>query len=288
MKQIAFIDMDDTLLGPTKSISTQNLRALDRLRAADVEIVIASGRHRRNITGYQAEIGDLDWMISSHGAVVESLRTGEVLHEFFLPASSIPDICRRGREEGVGLMVYHRTGIYTEEITEWIALHASRIGQEPVVRDFSTIPADEFQKVMWTKNFERISALASPLAKEFAGKVQVLRTEPELLEFFSTSVNKAVGAQALIARRGVPQSRTMAFGDGSNDIELLGWAGISVAMAHGHAAARQAAQYVTPPAPPETAFAHAVEIALRAMEARAGSASPRRSIDLAVTHSTML
>ncbi|OAI55616.1 hypothetical protein AYO49_05350 [Verrucomicrobiaceae bacterium SCGC AG-212-N21] len=287
MKHIAFIDMDDTLLGPTKSISPENLRALDRLRAADVEIVIATGRHRRNVTGYQAEMGDFEWLVSSHGAVVESLRTGEVLHELFLPSSSIPDICRRGREEGVGLMVYHRTGIYTEEMTEWVARHASRIGQEPVVRDFSTFPAEEFQKVMWTKNSESISALAAPLAKEFAGKVQVLRTEPELLEFFSTSVNKSVGAQALIASKGVPQSRTLAFGDGSNDVELLGWAGISVAMAHGHKGARQAAQHVTPTAPPETAFAHAVEIALRAMEARAGSAPSGRGIELAATHASM-
>lgn len=265
MKHIAFIDMDDTLLGPSKTISRENLRALDRLRAAGVQIVIASGRHERNIVSYQEMIPDMDWMISSHGAVVESLRTGEMLHELCLPPAPLPDICRRAREEGVALMAYHRTGIYTEELTEWILFHARTVGWQPQVRDFSTLPPDRFQKIMWTAESARITALSTPLREEFTGRVQVLHTEPELLEFFSTAVNKSVGAQALMSHLGVPRSRALAFGDGSNDIELLRWAGISVAMGHGNKSALQAAQYVTPTGPPESAFARGVDIALREM-----------------------
>ena len=43
--RLAVFDMDDTLLGPDKKISVENRHALDRLRAAGVEVVIASGRY---------------------------------------------------------------------------------------------------------------------------------------------------------------------------------------------------------------------------------------------------
>ncbi len=280
MKHVAFIDMDDTLLGPSKTISSENLSALGELRAAGVQIVIASGRHQRNIAAYQDVIHDMDWMISSHGAIVESLRTGEVLHELCLPPTQIPEICRRAREEGAGTMAYHSTGIYTEELTEWILFHAHTVGWEPKVRDFATLAPDHFQKIMWTTDTARISALASPLKEEFDDKVQVLRTEPELLEFFSLAVNKSVGAQALISHLGAPRSRALAFGDGSNDIELLRWAGVSVAMGHGHRNALQAAQHITPPGPPESAFARGVEIALRAMGGRSEKRVTYRDVAL--------
>lgn len=278
MKHVAFIDMDDTLLGPAKNISPENLRALDKLRAAGVQIVIASGRHRRNIAVYQEVIHDMDWMLSSHGAIVESLHTGQLLHELCLPPALIPEICGRGREEGVGIMAYHSTGIYTEEMTDLILLHARTVGWEPTVRDFSTLTPDHFQKIMWTTEPAHVSAMARPLKEEFLGKAQVLHTEPELLEFFSTAVNKAVGAQALISHLGVPRSRALAFGDGSNDIELLRWAGISVAMGHGHPSAVAAAKHITPPGPPETAFARGVDIALRAMEKGAFSIAPELAV----------
>ena len=53
--------------------------------------------------------------------------------------------------------------------------------------------------------------------------------------------------------------RTLAFGDGNNDVELLRWAGCSFAMHHGRTSAREAARHVSPAGPPETAFARAVD-----------------------------
>ncbi|MGV3532166.1 MAG: HAD family hydrolase, partial [Chthoniobacteraceae bacterium] len=95
------------------------------------------------------------------------------------------------------------------------------------------------------------------------GELSVLETSPELLEFFSPKANKAVGAQALAARLGISREHTLAFGDGTNDVELLAWAGVSVAMAHGRANAREAAGFVSPEGAPEEAFARAVDLALR-------------------------
>jgi hydroxymethylpyrimidine pyrophosphatase-like HAD family hydrolase len=86
-------------------------------------------------------------------------------------------------------------------------------------------------------------------------------TNPELLEFFSPAANKAIGAQTLVRKLGISTEETLAFGDGNNDVELLRWAGLSVAMNHGRQSAREAARLISPPGPPESAFARAVDLA---------------------------
>src|SRR5205809_8109598 len=107
--KLAFIDLDDTLLGPTKEIGDENLRALERLREAQVQIAIASGRHHQNITGLRA-IGQQQWVLSSHGSVVRHHQTGEVLSEMTIKPALANHLFQRGRELGFSVIVYHRDG----------------------------------------------------------------------------------------------------------------------------------------------------------------------------------
>ena len=259
--KMAFIDLDDTLLGPDKAIGRANLRALKRLRSAGVQIAIASGRHHRNITAMD-QIGEQEWVLSSHGSVVRHHRTGEVLAERNLdPAIALP-LATRGENLGFSVIVYHRDGAFIERDSDWIQLYAREAGWMPEQADFASLDPTGFQKVIWSDHPARITKCAPELKAEFANRANVLVTNPELLEFFSVTANKAVGAQTLARKLSIRSEETLAFGDGNNDVELLRWAGVSVAMNHGRETARQAARFVSPPGPPESAFARAVELTL--------------------------
>lgn len=261
--QLAFIDLDDTLLGPAKQIGDANLRALQRLRQAGIQIAIASGRHHKNITRLHA-LGRQEWILSSHGAVVRHEQTGELLAETAMPPAFVEQVCARGRELGFSLIAYHREGAFIEQPSPWTALYAQNAGWSPIQADLRTLDPAGFQKVLWSGEPRRIEYFAPGQARDFARDLNVLITNPELLEFFSTHANKAVGAQTLAHKLGIFASQILAFGDGSNDIELLGWAGLSVAMHHGHPAARRAARLTSPPGFPESAFARAVDLVLPA------------------------
>lgn len=260
--RLAFVDLDDTLLGPGKDISPANLQALGRLRDAGVEIAIASGRHHRNITLFR-ELGAPGWVLSSHGSVVRHEQTGEVLANVLLPAESVAPICERAYELGFCVIAYHGDGAYLEQESEWTDLYSREAGWTPRREVFSELDQNGFQKLIWSGAPELIREAAPKLQAEYAGRVNVLVTNPELLEFFPVTVNKAVGAQTLADKLRVATGETLAFGDGSNDVELLGWAGASVAMHHGRDIARRAARFVSPPGPPEDAFARAVDLIFR-------------------------
>ena len=117
--KMAFIDLDDTLLGPDKVIGQANLRALQRLRRAGVQIAIASGRHHRNITAMD-QIGEQQWVLSSHGSVVRHHATGEILAERNLDPSTARPLYTRGADLGFSVIVYHRDGAFIERDSEWI------------------------------------------------------------------------------------------------------------------------------------------------------------------------
>jgi len=260
-KRVAFIDLDGTLLGPDRQVGPENLAALDRLREAGIEIVIASGRHHRNILGFEQIVGT-SWVVSSQGAMVRHRETGEIVMEMTLTPERVAEACRRARAEGMTVIAYHREGAHIEEISEWSELYARKAGWTPQVGSFGNLSPDGFQKILWSEAPARIDAIAPVLRRDLAGHYDMVVTEPELLEFLTPGANKAAGAQALADRLGLRRENAFAFGDGNNDVELLGWAGISVAMEHGRESARRAAHFVSPPGPPESAFARAVDLAL--------------------------
>ena len=259
--RVAFVDLDDTLLGPDKSISAENLEAIHQLRQQGVLVAVASGRHHNNIRAF-GDLGKQDWVLSSHGSVVRHEQTGEVLLELTLPPKDVVRVCELGRRNGFDLVAYHRDGAYIEMATAWTDLYAQKAGWNPKVADFRELPKEGFQKIIWTEEPERIAQFAAGVKSQFARRLNVMITEPELLEFIAPTANKSVGAQALAGKLGIRAEEALAFGDGNNDVELLRWAGMSVAMNHGRQSALSAARLISPAGARENAFARAVSLAL--------------------------
>jgi hypothetical protein len=263
-RRLAIIDLDGTLLGPDKAISQENHAALQRLREAGFETVFASGRHHRNIVRFEAVIGAMSWVISTSGAVVRHAATNELLHELTLAEADALALYDVARQASLALIVYHRDGIYMEEESESTRVYAARAGWNPKCADLSKLAASGIQKVLLSESAAIMERVGPELERAFAERLYVVWTEEDLVEFLAPQANKAVGAEALAAKLGIDRSEIVAFGDGNNDVELLAWAGFSVAMAHGRPKAHEAATKVTPPGPPETAFSRAVDLVLAA------------------------
>lgn len=255
--KLAVFDMDGTLLGPDRQLGRENVEAVHRLHDKGVEIVIASGRHHRNIALFEAELGFQGWVISAGGAVVQHAATQELLYEVTVPTDLGHELFQRGREKGISLIGYHRSGIFCDAVTEWISVYTRKTHQIPIA-DIPELIGTGLQKLIWTIDAEQIADLTPKMQKEFEGRLYVVNTEPEMLEFMHPSGEKARATQVLCEKLGIGQDEIIAFGDGNNDVPLLEWAGMSYAMAHGKDSAKKAAKRVSPAGAPETAVARAI------------------------------
>jgi len=207
-------------------------------------------------------------VISAGGAVVKDSDTGAVQFMHAMPSADVAEVTRDGRARGFALQHYRPAGIHVETQTRWIAYDQTR-NSEPHRRVDDLLAAGERDglptdvvKMIWLGDPDAISAAVDEAHACYDGQLTVTRTDPPYLEFFAPNINKATALAEVAAGLGVTRAQVVAFGDGNNDVPMLAWAGVGVAMPHAHVAARAAANQVAPDGDPETALARAVAMVL--------------------------
>ncbi|MDX1932210.1 MAG: Cof-type HAD-IIB family hydrolase [Capsulimonadales bacterium] len=258
--RLAAIDLDDTLLGPDKAISRENAEAVRRLQEAGVHCVLASGRRHENMLRFHRQLDLSGPIVSCNGACVKVAENGETWHEIVMPADLAETVIQWGDELGVAQNYYHTDGnAYVRERDRWVQLYETRTGSLASIHD----PLEDFGgesalKILWIDEPQRILTLRDRARERFGERLYITITDPEYLEFMAPGVNKAHGLATVAERHGIEGSQVVAFGDGNNDVEMLAWAGLGVAMSHGRPAARAAANRVAPSGSPETELARAI------------------------------
>ncbi|UBF27615.1 Cof-type HAD-IIB family hydrolase [Kovacikia minuta CCNUW1] len=261
--RLAAVDLDETLLGPDKQISPQNAAAVRRLQAQGIRVMLASGRKHENMLGFHHQLGLEGPIVSSGGALVKHAETGEVLLQSPVAVALAKSLAEEGVQRGVTLIVYHFNGVYVYERTPWVDLYEKQTGEQvKVCHDLQELTANSPLKVIWADEAERISQFLSEMRDAYGDRLDLLTTEPYNLEFTTIGVNKAVGIAVVAEKLGIHPTEILAFGDGNNDVSMLKWAGLGVAMSHARASAQAAADLIAPEGDRETSFARAVEVAL--------------------------
>jgi hydroxymethylpyrimidine pyrophosphatase-like HAD family hydrolase len=92
-----------------------------------------------------------------------------------------------------------------------------------------------------------LDALEARMKARFDGRLYISKSLPYFLELASPDVTKAAGLEFLSRHLGLSRERTVAFGDGENDVELVEWAGYGIAVANAHDRVKAVADFVCPP-----------------------------------------
>ena len=246
--QLAAIDLDDTLLGPDHLISARNLHAVRALVARGVTCVIASGRMHEATTRFANEIGLETPIISYNGAMVKNPHTGEVWQHIQTPAEPSAEIVGFCKENGHHLNYYLNDHLYVSRRTRWAEFYLSQTGSPmEVVGDLTQFAGSEPTKMILIDTSEVTDNLLLRFREQFGESLYITKTNPEYLEFMNANTNKGLALKLVAERMGIPQHATIAFGDGNNDLAMIKWAGMGVAMGTAKEHIKQAADRIAPP-----------------------------------------
>ena len=232
-------DLDGTLLRSDGTVSASTRGALAAARAAGIEVVLVTARNPRWVGDVAAAAGLDGRAVCCNGAVVYDLAERRVVasHPLRSEISSALVTALRGRAPGVAFACELESVAIREPayVPLWPTpderprADALEIVREPVVKLVAQHP-------------ELTQAELYELAVELAGtEAAVTYSGERLVEISAAGVTKAFA----LADLGVPAEHAVAFGDMPNDVPMLEWAGLGVAVANAHPDVLAAADEVT-------------------------------------------
>lgn len=232
--QLIALDLDGTLLTHDKRISPRNLATVQALAAQGIHIVLASGRMHQVTARYASELGlpDDEPVISYNGAMGRT-HAGAPLFEWPVPTAEAEEIVEFSWQHDYHLNFYHSDTLYVAHQTKWAEIYYSRTGSLPhPIGDLRSLIGKEPTKLIIIDTPQETDRLLEEKRRQYGDRLYITKTDDEYVEFMNPGAGKGA-ALAWIARElGIPQDRCMAFGDNYNDIPMLEWAGVGVAMAN--------------------------------------------------------
>jgi Cof subfamily protein (haloacid dehalogenase superfamily) len=228
-------DLDRTLIGEDALLSPRTIAAIGRVRAAGIPFIVVTGRMFRSVRPYLEQAGIEDPVVCYQGAVVADMPSGEFLLHVPIALELAREALAALAEEGAHVNCYVDDELYVDEVNEYARRYADfqSIPVTPVGRltDWLTEPPT---KLVAVDAPERIVELEQRLRARFADRLFVSTSLPIFLELASPEISKGSGMAFVADRLGFDAARTIAFGDGENDVELLEWAGYAIAVDDAH------------------------------------------------------
>jgi len=246
---LAAIDLDGTLLGSDHALSPGNAAAVRRAASTGALIVLASGRQWRTIDAFA---GQLDLppeapIIAYNGAMIRT-HGGETWFHQPLPADASRAIVHYCIAHDLHLNLYHDDVLYVQNDTVWGRLYRERTGTVPHVTDLARFDGERPTKLLLIDTLEMTNRLLVHFQAEFGPSLYITKTEDEFLEFMDPDINKGVALAQIAGRLGLTAEQSAAFGDSYNDLPMVEWAGMGVAMENARPELKAVAQRVAPTA----------------------------------------
>ncbi|MNI13799.1 Sugar phosphatase YidA [compost metagenome] len=226
------LDVDGTLLDDDHVLSTETAQVIKKIADQGTEFVLCTGRAPVNSIPYMKQIGLEGYVITHNGAATVNVTTEEIVHEFAMnPFGLEPymDYCRNNSihfdvnttfalyvEGAAGLSqealdMYHKFMMEPQDLPGWADF------SEPIVKFTITGTMEQMDKVysdwsLWEQEFN------------------MLRSGDFFIDLMHKKSSKGSALQKLAETRGIPAEQVMAIGNYYNDLTMLTFAGLGVAM----------------------------------------------------------
>lgn len=249
-RKVIFLDVDGTLVDFSRKMPESARAALDKARENGHILSLCTGRTATSVYGWLLDFG-FDAIIASAGAYVKM--GDEIIYHSTLDRREVARMMNVVSDHGASCMVQGINGLYIDEENEVgmrqfcakqgldisafqqelsIVEHPELMPElESCVYHGADIPVDKMQKEVG--DYFKVTGASFGKDRQMSGEITRM------------GVNKATGIQRLLDYLHMDREDSIAIGDGPNDVEMLSYAGIGVAMGNAMEGIKQYADMVT-------------------------------------------
>lgn len=263
------LDIDGTLITSNFTVTARTLKALAAAVESGLKVTIATGRFYHSARRIARIIGINAPLICNDGALIKDVYTGETT--FFKPlpmemALDILGIASKYRSLSVQIFmedykIFAGKDYHLLQIKRFIKLSRrySIRGCYNYLRDMVFVPVknggDLFgaarlmnrppAKIVVSADPEELDVFKREISQKFGGRIFLTTAIKNTVDILNGEVSKARGLAVLAESLGIERDEIIAIGDNINDIPMLEYAGLGVAMGNGPELVKQKADHVT-------------------------------------------
>jgi hypothetical protein len=253
--RLVALDLDGTLLSSDQTILPETRQALLEVRARGIDVVLVTGRQHIMARPYHVELGLDAPVVCCNGTYLYDFQRGEVLVSDPLGRDSALSLVEHGRRHGVDMVLYidhmmtcERFDARMSSLKAWADtvppalrpdLRLSEHGFEADIEAAQNVwkmvvSHDDPQRI--AQFVDEVAAIL-PISCEWSWRNRVDVTR--------AGNSKGKRLAELVSQRGIDPAQVIAFGDHLNDLSMLHFAGMGVAMGNAEQEVRDRADHVT-------------------------------------------
>ncbi|MEA4882659.1 MAG: HAD family hydrolase [Clostridia bacterium] len=259
MFKLVACDIDGTLLRGDGTASDRLRQAMQLAKDRGASTTLVTGRRIAATTPVAVDLDVNGPLVAHCGAVVYSIPDEEILMAKHMPREVAVEICNMAKSVGAHVSVYENahlgrsiTAISQAEVEDIRRWFPHPVGCAKLAASFEeACCADPVQVSIQTRGRGAMASILAELATTYASEVSLMdygvdRSGTALVDVFAHGVHKGLGLEYVARCLDVDRAEIVAFGDSDNDIELLRYAGLGVAMGNASTGAARAADMMAP------------------------------------------
>lgn len=245
------IDIDGTLLNSHHHLTDEVKIALKKAEEKGVKVVLCTGRP---LTGVQDLIEELDlysendYVVTYNGSLIQKTKTKEIVSKFELSHDDYLAIDGLARKLNIHLHTETVDTMYTSnrDISRYTVLESHLVNMPLKYRTQEEM-TDELNilKMMMIDEPALLDDAITKIPPAFYEQYTIVKSAPYFLEFLHKEVDKGAAVKLLAAQLGIDASEVMALGDNENDLPMIQFAGVGIAMGNATENVKKAASFIT-------------------------------------------
>lgn len=262
MIKVILLDIDGTLTNSDKIITARTKQALLAAQDMGIRLAIASGRADQGLYRWAEELdmtAHHGIFVCYNGAKVMDCQTKEVLFHQPMSVAEGKAVLEHMKHFDVRPIIIHDEYMYTNDVFAGMISRTSGGKKINIIeyearsngyilcekRDLAAFADFPLEKILTAGEPDYLQEHWQEMAAPFEGRLSSMFTAPFYYEFTARSVDKAKAIAAAFGAMGYRPEDMIAFGDAQNDISMLEYAGIGVAMGNAAEEVKAIADEVT-------------------------------------------
>lgn len=249
--KLVAIDMDGTLLNSKNEVSERTKKAIEKAKVQGTHIVIATGRILKSALHYSEFLGLENPIVACNGAIIVD-ESKNIIYEQSIKRDKVRDIINVAKSEGVYFHFYDKSSFYSNIRVEKI-LKLYNEGSKTMDIDVNIFKDVEeimeikdlnvYKFIFIDDNRDKLERLRMKI--DDLGNINTSSSWINNIEVMGPNVSKGAALKELCGILNLKPEEVIAIGDNENDLSMLKFAGLGVAMGNGNESIKKYSDYTT-------------------------------------------